>query len=407
MCWTQGLHEVGQVKVKRFIIVAASASDPGTMGGNTKIAIEMARHLPKYGWRVVVVVTSRKRATFTENISSVEGLQYREIADFAGNDLLRPFASARHFTRELSNAFADLEVGEDDVVFAVCNFHYEIVPLVRLKRRLGFTYLPSHFLFSPFILENLLRGYRFPALKYLALWFYERFFFRMAKRAADGFVVTNDSDMCHFPKEMQTRVFAFYGGVNVDQIPQGDKPKTRDVVFCSRLHPQKGVEGLMDIWAHVHKVCPEARLTVIGNGVPEYERKLKEKATRLGIAETIDWLGYVNNEAKYEIYRSARVHVHPTVFDNNGMVAAEALCSGLPVVMYDLPALRHVYTTGCVKIPFGDQKAFAAEVVQLLSDADHYASVAPTAEQIADLRNHWDWPTRVERFAGWLEGLHG
>jgi len=115
----------------------------------------------------------------------------------------------------------------------------------------------------------------------------------------------------------------------------------------------------------------------------------------------------VNNEAKYEIYRSARVHVHPTVFDNNGMVAAEALCSGLPVVMYDLPALRHVYTTGCVKIPFGDQKAFAAEVVRLLSDADHYASVAPTAEQIADLRNHWDWPTRVERFAGWLEGLHG
>ena len=229
----------------------------------------------------------------------------------------------------------------------------------------------------------------------------------MAKRSADGFVITNDSDMRHFPNEMHKRIFAFYGGVNVDQIPQGDVPKTRDVVFCSRIHPQKGVEGLMDIWARVHKRCPKARLTIIGNGAPAYERHVKAKADRLGIADTIDWMGYVNNEAKYEIYRSARVHVHPTVYDNNGMVAAEALCSGLPVVMYDLPALRHVYTTGCVKVPYGDKSAFADEIVRLLADGCHLAAVAPTSEDVAALRRQWDWPSRVARFAGWLEGFHG
>ena len=392
---------------RRFIIVAASASDPGTMGGNTKIAVEMARLLPSHGWRVVVVVPKYKQLTFVENIPPSDEVQYHVIADFGGNDLLHPFASARHFTHELTGAFTELAVGKGDVVFATCNFHYEIIPLVRLKRRLGFTYLPSHFLFSPFIFENLVRGYRFPALKYLALWFYERFFFRKARRAADGFVITNDSDMCHFPKKMRKRIFAFYGGVNVDQIPQGDLPKTRDVVFCSRLHPQKGVEGLMDIWARVHARCPAARLTLIGNGAPDYERRLKQKADRLGIADTLDWMGYVNNEAKYEIYRSARVHVHPTVFDNNGMVAAEALCSGVPVVMYDLPALRHVYTTGCVKVPFGDKAAFADEIVRLLTDADHLAAVAPTADDVTALRKQWDWPYRVARFASWLEGLHG
>lgn len=390
----------------RFILVGFGLSEPGTMGGNTKIALEIARHLSA-SREVHLIVPKNKVETVSRAIGVPPGLHVHAVSPFSGSDLRHPFASSHHYTEILRDVCEELHVGVDDTVYSCSDFHVDTLPCYRLKKRFAYRWIAVQFLFVPFLIENLIKRYRFPALKYVLVWVYSNLLFRLARRRADAFVITNDSDRRHFPKGFQDSVFAFYGGVNVDQIPQGDVPKTRDVVFCSRLHPQKGVEGLLDIWAFVHKANPAARLTMIGNGAPEYERKLKERATRLGIAETIDWLGYVNNEAKYEIYRSARVHVHPTVFDNNGMVAAEALCSGLPVVMYDLPALRHVYTTGCVKIPFGNQKAFAAEVVRLLSDANHYASVAPTAEQIADLRNQWDWKTRVERFSGWLEGLHG
>ena len=160
------------MKNRRFIIVALSASVPGTMGGNTKIAIEMARHMPRLGWQVVVVVPKGKLATFTANIPDADGLNYQIIPDFAGDEVFNPIASVRHFIYETSAAFKELGVGSGDVVFATCNFHYEILPLIRLKQRLGFFYLPSHFLFSPFIFENLIRRYRFPAIKYFAVWFY-------------------------------------------------------------------------------------------------------------------------------------------------------------------------------------------------------------------------------------------
>ena len=392
--------------VRRFILVGFGLSEPGTMGGNTKIALEIARHF-SVSRDVHLIVPENKLETVTRAIGSPLNLQVHAVPQFTDGEMRHPFASARHYTEALCGICEELHVGTDDIVYSCSDFHVDTLPCYWLKKRFAYRWIAVQFLFVPSMMENLLKGYRFPAFKYVLVWLYSVFLFRLARLRANAFVITNDSDRGHFPKDFQDRVFAFYGGVNVEQIPQGNVPKTYDVVFCSRLHPQKGVEGLLDIWALVHKANPAARLTMIGNGAHDYELMLKQKATRLGVSESIDWLGYVNNEAKYEIYRGARVHVHPTVFDNNGMVAAEALCSGLPVVMYDLPALRHVYTTGCVKIPFGDPKAFAAEVVRLLSDAGHYASVVPTAEQIADLRNHWDWPTRVERFARWLEGLHG
>lgn len=375
------------------------------MGGNTKIAIEMTRILPQMGWRVVVIIPAGKQATFSDNVPRTDAVSYFQIADFKGNEFCSPVSSSLHFRRELKTAFSALSVGVGDVVFVTCNFHIDILPIYGLKRRLGFTYLPSHFLFIPFVFENLRRHYRFPVLKYLIGWFYERFLFALAKRQADGFVITNDSDLVHFRESMRPQIFSFYGGVNLEQIPKGVEPKTRNIVFCSRLHPQKGIEGLLEIWAMVVARLPNARLSVIGNGEPRYEDRLRRKAVRLRIEGNVEWIGYLNNEAKYAVYQSAKALAHSTVYDNNGMVAAEALCSGLPVVMYDLPALRKVYADGCVKVPYGDQRAYADALVRLMSDEEWRKSVAPDAGQIEKLRKFWGWESRVGCFAAFLDSL--
>ena len=405
----------------RLIILALGLSPPGTMGGNSKITVEMSRCLAER-YDIHFIVPAGKVRTLTDNIPNSDRISIHAVPDFTAGDLRHPISSSRFFARHVRTIFANLAVCATDVVFGCSDFHVDVIPAFLLQREFGFSWLPSKFLFVPFIFENLIRGYRFPPVKYLLVWLYSEIMFALMKRRATGFVVTNRSDFARFPGRFAGRIFDYYGGVNIEQIPPLqsnnrtiEQSNNLSVVFCSRLHPQKGIDAFLDTWKEVLRLWNNRtieqsnnrtiKLTVIGNGEPAYETYLKEKARRLGITDTVEWLGYVNNEAKYRVYAASKLLVHPTVFDNNGMVAAEALCTGLPVVMQDLPALRHVYTTGCVKVPFGDRAAFAAAVVRLLTDPAHYAAVAPTPDQLAALRAHWNWEARAKEFSSWLDAL--
>ena len=394
----------------RLIILALGLSPPGTMGGNSKITVEMARCLA--GRREVhFILPKNKLATLTDNVPSDHGINIHALPEFAGEDKLNPIACVLWFTPRIRAVLKEIAAGPEDFLYCCSDFHVDVLPPYALQKEFGFRWLPSVFLFVPFVFENLSRGYGFPVIKYLIYWTYQRTLFALMKRRATGFVVTNRSDFDRFPRRFIGKLFDYYGGVNIEQIPSAPPAKCRDVVFCSRLHPQKGIDAFLDTWKLIIKVFQVSKpsdlpnLTIIGNGSPAYESYLKDKAKRLGIADTVEWLGYVNNEAKFKIYSESKVFVHPTVFDNNGMVAAEALCAGLPVVMQDLPALRDIYTTGCLKVPFGDRDAFAAAVVSLLTDPAKYAATAPSPDQLAALRAHWAWESRATEFNRWLDTL--
>lgn len=374
------------------------------MGGNTKITIEMARCLAGE-IDVHVFLPEYKLPTFTANLPGASGIKFHTFTDFPGNDKTRPFASSRWYRPFVDRLFKELSVGADDLVFSCSDFHIDVLPIAPMQKKYGFKWIPSVFLFVPFITENLAQGYRFPAFKYLIYWVYQRWLFGIMKRRAFAFVVTNKSDFAKFPKRFDGRLFAYYGGVNPEQIPDlSGTEKEYDAIYCSRLHPQKGLDAFLDVWKLVLASKPDAKFAIIGNGEPAYEQYLKDKAVRLGINESINWLGYVNNEAKFKLYSRAKCLVHPTVFDNNGMVAAEALCTGLPVIMQDLPALRDVYTTGCTKVPFGDRNAFAGAILKVLSDPGTYA---PAGDQIKSLRAHWCWESRAAEFKEWLGTISG
>ncbi len=397
--------------MKRLFVSALGISPPGTLGGNSKITLEIVRHLAG-AMELHVLVPEKKAGTFTENLPELRNVFLHRIPGYEKESKFRPVSSTLFYAGKLERVFRDTEAGPEDIVFSCSDFHEDVLPVYRNQKRFGFRWIPSMFLFVPGVFENLRGKYGFPVVKYAVYFLYQRALFGLMLRRASAFVVTNRCDFRRFPRRFrQGAVFDMYGGVNVEQIERAaaesspSAEKRYDAVFCSRLHPQKGIWRFLDVWKRVVDGIPSARLAVIGNGGAEYERALREKAGRLGIAGNVEWLGYVNNEAKYKIYLSSKIFVHPTVYDNNGMVAAEALCTGLPVVMYDLANLRDVYTAGCVKVPEGDSSAMAESLTDMIRDRDRLAEAAPSEVQTGELRAKWRWESRIAEFGRFLSAL--
>jgi len=98
----------------------------------------------------------------------------------------------------------------------------------------------------------------------------------------------------------------------------------------SRIHPKKGLINLIDAWARVR---PEGwRLVIAGPDEGGYQAEVAERIRTSGVGEQVSFVGAVEGEAKAALYRNADLFVLPTFSENFGVVVAEALAYGLPVL---------------------------------------------------------------------------
>lgn len=105
---------------------------------------------------------------------------------------------------------------------------------------------------------------------------------------------------------------------------------TRTALFLSRLHPKKGIENLVDAWAVVRP--DNWRLEICGPSPAAYRTALERRIRRRGLSECVQILDEVDDEGRRRTYAAASLFVLPTLSENFGIVIAEALASGLPVI---------------------------------------------------------------------------
>jgi len=136
-------------------------------------------------------------------------------------------------------------------------------------------------------------------------------------------------------------------GVNVPiKFEPRNTPNTRKrVLFVSRMHPKKGVMELVEAWAKVmSEGVEECRsggvkdwdvelvYTVNGDFEREYEAKVKAKVKESGLEDQFIFTGALNDDEKWKAYARADLFVLPTYSENFGIVVAEALWAGVPVI---------------------------------------------------------------------------
>ncbi|MEU4245030.1 glycosyltransferase [Actinoplanes sp. NPDC026619] len=146
-------------------------------------------------------------------------------------------------------------------------------------------------------------------------------------------------------------------------------PRTRGnhLLFLGRLEiAQKGMDLLLDAYAAVAPYTG-SDLHIAGDG-PD-EDVLRARAADLGIADRVHWLGRIDGAARFEVLASARLVCMPSRYETFGMVAAESLAVGTPVVAFEIPCLRALVRPNVgVGVPAFDVPAFSAAMLALAND---------------------------------------
>ena len=107
--------------------------------------------------------------------------------------------------------------------------------------------------------------------------------------------------------------------------------RTKEVLYLGRLHPVKGIDLLLEAWARIEARHPGWRLRIVGPDEDGHAGHLRTLAERLEL-RNVAFDGPLFGAAKRAAYRRASLFVLPTINENFGMVVAEALAEGTPVI---------------------------------------------------------------------------
>ncbi|MDO8963402.1 MAG: glycosyltransferase family 4 protein [Coriobacteriia bacterium] len=121
-------------------------------------------------------------------------------------------------------------------------------------------------------------------------------------------------------------------------ISQADKLLT----FVGRLGKEKNVDLLIDAMAKV--TTPNARLVIVGNG--PYRPELEARIARLGIRDRVIFTDYLNRTDVRSAYLNSEALFFASTSETQGLVIAEAMASGLPVVAVNDLAIADAVSDG-------------------------------------------------------------
>ena len=177
-------------------------------------------------------------------------------------------------------------------------------------------------------------------------------------------------------------------GLGTDVPPDLPSPDEAYVLFVGRLDIwHKGIDTLIEAWAGLSAVQRRLPLMLVGGGSMAPVRDL---VTRWGAADVII-NGRADHDAVLRAMRRAAFVVMPSRMEGFGLVAAEALAVGKPVIVTAIPSLGAIVPHGVagLHVPVADPAALGRAMARLLADDDLRRHLAGGAAHIG-VRHTWD-----------------
>jgi len=163
---------------------------------------------------------------------------------------------------------------------------------------------------------------------------------------------------------------------------------TRLVLFAGRLEYEKGVQTVLHALERVTDRAGAVRFLVAGVGT--YTDELRALVDRLGLGHRVRFTGFLDERALRLHYAAADVAVAPSLYEPFGLVAAEAMACGTPVVASDTGGLREILAGGHgLTFAPEDAEGLADRIVEVLTDDALAADLV--ARGLRHVRARFDW----------------
>ncbi len=142
--------------------------------------------------------------------------------------------------------------------------------------------------------------------------------------------------------------------------------------WCSNFYPYKQAELLMEAWCDLPEAMrTQAPLVMVGGGGwGDSKEETLAIAQRRGAADTVKMLDWVSDSDVPVLFRHASVFVHPSREETFGRSVLEAMASGVPCVVQDIPVMPEVTGGHAISIQYSDRAAASAALKHAMTDVD-------------------------------------
>lgn len=232
--------------------------------------------------------------------------------------------------------------------------------------------------------------------KRLRKWLYLGSIERRALAGAAAFHATCDAEAnSRTMLALRKQCFVIPHGVHPRPALHLGSASRQTILFLSRLDRKKGLELMLLALAEIAPRFPDLRCIIAGGGSRAYEARVRRITQRLGLSERVRFTGFVFADAKQALFDSSDIFVLPSEDENFGLAAAEAMASGMAVVLTRQVGIGESVTTAHAGLVIErDRAALSTAMAALLDDAKLARRCGRNARRLTTEQFSWPVVTR-------------
>ena len=192
----------------------------------------------------------------------------------------------------------------------------------------------------------------------------------------DKYIVLKDADRQKMLKYEKDKIIRIYNPVGFKQEKKSSL-ENKKFLALGRLSEEKGFDILINNFKEFNKQNKEWTLDIYGEGPKR--KQLEEQVKNLNLGDYIRIM-HRTNDVK-EKYKEASVYCMSSYSEGLPMVILEAMESGLPVIVYDLPCVKEVFNNNEEGIIIEDRndEEYVKAMLELANDLSKRKEFAKNA----------------------------